>query len=143
MWSKTYSKTVKGLKAAQVWKVWIDVNQWHTWQSDIDYARLDGAFSVGNRFLLKPKGGPKVNIRIAKVEPNKSFTDFTQFPLAKMYGVHEFVEKGDDLEIRTTVSIDGALSFIWRKLVAEDVANSMPQQTQQLIDRAQSLLSAK
>jgi hypothetical protein len=24
--------------------------------------RLDGAFAVGNTFVLKPKGGPRVNI---------------------------------------------------------------------------------
>lgn len=136
MWSKTYSKKVQGLKAEQVWT---DLNQWHTWQSDIEYAKLEGEFKVGNTFLLKPKGGPKVNIEIIKVEPNRQFTDLTRFPGAKMYGSHEFVIHGDELEIKTTMSIEGPLSFVWRKIVAEDVANGMMEQTDNLIEKAKSV----
>jgi uncharacterized protein YndB with AHSA1/START domain len=139
MWSKTHSKKVQGLKAEQVWKVWTDLNQWHTWQSDIEYAKLEGEFKVGNTFLLKPKGGPKVNIEIIKVEPNRQFTDLTRFPGAKMYGSHEFVIHGDELEIKTTMSIEGPLSFVWRKIVAEDVANGMMEQTENLIEKAKSV----
>lgn len=139
MWSKTYSKKVHGLKAEQVWKVWTDLNQWHTWQSDIEYAKLEGEFKVGNTFLLKPKGGPKVNIEIIKVEPNRQFTDLTRFPGAKMYGSHEFVIHGDGLEIKMTMSIEGPLSFVWRKIVAEDVANGMMEQTENLIEKAKSV----
>ena len=139
MWSRTYSKKVQGLKAEQVWKVWTDLNQWHTWQSDIEYAKLEGEFKVGNTFLLKPKGGPKVNIEILKVEPNRQFTDLTRFPGAKMYGSHEFVIHGDELEIKTTMSIEGPLSFVWRKIVTEDVANGMMEQTEHLIEKAKSV----
>ena len=138
MWSKTYSKKVQGLKAEQVWKIWTDLNQWHTWQSDIEYAKLEGEFKVGNTFLLKPKGGPKVNIEIIKVEPNRQFTDLTRFPGARMYGTHEFVIHDDELEIKTTMSIEGPLSFVWRKIVAEDVANGMMEQTDNLIEKARN-----
>ena len=139
MWSKTYSKKVQGLKAEQVWEIWTDLNQWHTWQGDIEYAKLEGEFKVGNTFLLKPKGGPRVNIEIIKVEPNRQFTDLTRFPGAKMYGTHEFVIHGDELEIKTTMSIEGPLSFVWRKIVAEDVANGMMAQTANLIEKAKSV----
>ena len=60
MWIKSYSKTVEGLSANQVWKVWADVNQWHTWQNDIEYAKLDGEFRKGNIFRFKQKGGPNM-----------------------------------------------------------------------------------
>jgi len=136
MWSRTHSTTVQGLEAAQIWKVWADVNQWHAWQNDIEYAKLDGAFAAGNRFTLKPKGGPRVGIQILKAETNRSFTDLTRFPLAKMYGEHEFVEAREGLQIRTSISIEGPLSLLWRKLVAEGIANGMGQQTERLVERA-------
>jgi len=138
MWSKSFSKTVRGLDIDKVWRVWTDVDQWHTWQDDIEYAKLKGDFRAGNTFLLKPKGGPKVNIEIIRVEPNKIFTDLTKFPLARMYGSHEFIMHGDELEIKTTMSIEGFLSFFWRKLVAEGVANGMPEQTERLIAKARN-----
>jgi hypothetical protein len=138
MWSKSYSKKVQGLKVEQVWKVWTDINRWHTWQSDIEYAKLVGDFKVGNVFVLKPKGGPKVKIELIRVEHNKIFTDLTRFPMARMYGSHEFIMHGEELEIRTTMSIEGGLSFLWRKLVAEDVANGMQEQTENLIEKARN-----
>lgn len=136
MWSRTYSKKVKGLNADQVWRVWTDINQWHTWQGDIEYAKLDGAFKAGNTFLLKPKGGPKVKIELLKVDQHKVFTDLTRFPLARMYGEHAFVQQGDELEIKTTMSVEGPLGFLWRKLVAQDIVNSLPEQTERLIAKA-------
>jgi uncharacterized protein YndB with AHSA1/START domain len=138
MWSKTYSKRVSGLPAKEVWKVWTDVNQWHTWQPDIESAELVGEFKVGNTFRLKPKGGPWVSIQILKVEPGRQFTDLTRFPGACMYGCHEFITHGDELEIRTTMSIEGFLSFLWRKIVAENIANGMAAQTEALIEKTRS-----
>lgn len=138
MWSKSYSKRVSGLSAEKVWAIWTDVNQWHTWQPDIEQATIDGDFKVGNTFMLKPKSGPRVKIEIIHAEPLKQFTDLTRFPGAKMYGAHEFISHGNELEIKTTMSIEGPLSFLWRKLVAEDVANGMAEQTDSLIRKVQN-----
>ncbi len=138
MWSKTYSKRVRGVQAEKVWKVWTDVNQWHTWQPDIESAKLDGDFSVGNTFKIKPKNGPAVSIEIIKVESGRQFTDLTRFPGACMFGCHEFIVHGDELEIRTTMSIEGFLSFLWKKIVAEKVANGMAKQTEALIERSKN-----
>jgi uncharacterized protein YndB with AHSA1/START domain len=138
MWSRTYSKRVTGIPADKVWAVWTDVNQWHTWQPDIAYATLDGDFRAGNTFTLKPKRGPAVSIEILVAEPGRQFTDLTRFPGARMVGHHEFITHDDALEIRTTMSIEGFLSFLWRKMVAEDVANGMAQQTEALIGKARN-----
>lgn len=136
MWTRTHSKTVTDVSAQQLWNVWTDVNQWHTWQPDIERATLEGSFAVGNTFTLKPAGAPAVKIELVAVEPGKRFTDCTRFPGARMYGDHEFVQHGSALEIRTTMRVEGPLSFLWRKLVAEDIVNTMPQQTDQLLARA-------
>ena len=136
MWSKSYSKKVKGVKASQVWKVWSNVDEWHTWQKDTDYAKLDGPFQAGSTFTLKPKGGPKVRIEIVEAHENQGFVDLTRFPLARMYGSHQFVEKNGELEMTTTMSVEGPLAFLWRKIVAEDVANGLEAQTEWLIQKA-------
>lgn len=138
MWSKSYSETVEGLNASQIWKVWTDVNQWHTWQDDIEYAKLDGEFRKGNVFRFKPKGGPNIKIELTEVKPNSIFVDLTRFPLARMYDSHELIDHGNKLEIKTTIRIHGPLSFLWRKLVAENVANGMKKQTERLIEKARN-----
>ena len=139
MWSKTYSQKVTGIRVEDLWQVWADINHWHLWHDDIEYAKLDGAFTTGSKFLLKPKHGPKVTIELLKVEPNQLFIDLTRFPLAKMYGIHEFIADGDQLEIRTTMRVTGPLSFIWRKLVAEKIIADEPKQTHGLITQATKL----
>ena len=138
MWTKQYSTTVKGIDVDRLWNVWADVDSWHTWQKDLAYAKLEGDFSAGSTFLLKPKGGPRVRIALLTVEPNRRFIDLTRFPLAKMYGEHQFIARGDEIEIRTSVSVKGALGWVWRKLVAEGVAQSLEVQTQALVARARA-----
>jgi Polyketide cyclase / dehydrase and lipid transport len=111
MWSKSHSLITKDATRQQMWKLFSNVNQWNQWDEGIDYAKMDGAFEVGNHIELKPKGGPKVKIKLVEAKPNEGFTDFTQFPGAKMYGKHEFTETPDGLKITTTMSIHGPLSF--------------------------------
>lgn len=138
MWTKSFRKTVERLPPAQVWKVWADVNQWHTWQDDIEYAKLDGEFKKGNVICFKPKGAPEIKIELTEVKPGSAFVDLTRFPLARMYDLHELVPHGDKLEIKSTIRIEGPLSFLWRKLVAENVVNGMKAQTDKLIERARN-----
>lgn len=135
MWTKSYSKIVENLDAAKVWTVWTDVDQWHTWQDDIEYAKLNGEFEKGGLIHFKPRGGPNIKLELAEVKPNSVFVDLTRFPLARMFDSHELIDHGGNLEIKSTIRIQGPLSFLWRKLVAENVANGLEQQTDKLIEK--------
>lgn len=139
MWSKRHSLSFEGVRPEQVWKVWSDVNQWHTWQPDIEYARLEGAFETGQIFKFRPKGGPELGIELTEVKPLVGYADLTRFPLAKMLDSHEIVDHGDHIEIQNTLTVSGPLSFLWRKLVAEDVAASIAGQTRNLVERARGV----
>ncbi len=139
MFSQTYSKKTAEVNIDDVWRVWADINNWHLWQDDIDYAKLEGDFCAGNAFIFKPKGMKEVKIRLIQADVNRGFTDLTEFPFAKMYGIHEFLVNGDELEIRTTMKVEGLLSFFWWHIVGKKVANSEEEQTVALINRVQAL----
>lgn len=136
MWCKTHSMSFEGVSPEQVWKVWSDVNQWHAWQPDIDYARLEGGFEAGQAFKFRPKGGPELDIELTEVRPLAGYADLTRFPGARMLDAHEIVDHGDRIEIRNTLTVTGPLGFLWRKLVAEGVAASIEGQTRSMIERA-------
>lgn len=138
MWTATYSTTAPGLTAAQVWKVWADVDQWHTWQGDIDHARMLGEFKTGSQFAFKPKGGPNLTLELTDVRDGESFTDLTRFPLARMYDAHDLKDTPVGVEISMRMWLEGPLSFLWRKLVAEDVAKGFKAQTDALIARVRN-----
>ncbi len=134
MWQQCYEVETLGVSPEQIWQVWSDVNHWHEWDLGIEYAKTQDPFEVGCRFVLKPKGGPKVTTEIIKCEPNRTFTDLTCFPFAKMYGLHEVTEvEPGRIRLKTTMTVTGPLSFLWRKLVAQKIANDLPQDTEKII----------
>lgn len=137
MWQQSYETVTNEVTKEQVWKTWADVNHWHDWDDGIEYARTNDEFKVGCRFTLKPKGGPSVTIEIIESMFQKHFTDLTKFPFARMFGRHEMESLPDGgLRLKTTMSLTGPLSFLWRKLVAQKIADDLPVDTAKLIEAA-------
>jgi hypothetical protein len=128
MWKKSHTIVTKEATKEQMWKLFSDVNNWHKWDKGIDYAKIEGKFEQGNTFELKPKGNGKVKIVLYETIENQKFVDLTKFPLAKMYGEHTFEDTPEGLKITTKMSVEGILGFLWRKIVAEDIVNGLPQE---------------
>lgn len=136
MWVRTYSKVYSGIKKEDVWRVWLDVNNWAKWHGDLDYCKMEGPFVVGNYFMLKPKGAPAVKIELVEIEEGKKFKDCTKFLGAKMYDTHEMEETKDGLRLTNTLVVTGPLKFFWIKLVAQNVANTVPEEMDALVEQA-------
>ena len=139
MWQQTHSLVTKDVTKEQMWKLFSNVNQWHTWDQGIEFSKMEGRFEKGNHFLLKPKKGPKIKIALLEATQNRSFTDCTTFPLAKMYGEHVFEETPAGLKITTTMKMEGPLTFLWRKLVGQDIADGVPKEMPEQIKAASRL----
>ncbi|MFN8309739.1 MAG: SRPBCC family protein [Chitinophagales bacterium] len=139
MWKQSHTVITNEITKEQIWKLFADVNQWHTWDAGIEFARMEGPFEKGNHFLLRPKGGPNVTIQLVETTPNQSFCDLTVFPLAKMYGNHTFEDTPQGLRITTTMTVTGPLRFLWRKLVAQKIVDNLPTEMLQQIEAAKKL----
>lgn len=136
MWIKSHSQVYQNIKKQTIWRLWADVNHYTQWHGDLDYCKLDGEFVVGNYFLLKPKGAPEVKVFITELIENKKFTDCTHFFGAKMYDIHELEETPNGLRITNTLKVTGWLGFLWVKLVAKKVADSVPHEMDSLVKLA-------
>lgn len=139
MWQKSYSVITKEVTKEQIWKLTTDIDNWKNWDSSVEDSKLLGDFKVGNFFMLKPKGGPKVKIKLIEIEPYKKFTDLTKFPFAKMYGEHLYEETKDGLKITVTMTVEGILGFIWVKLVAKDIVDNLADDISNQIKNANKL----
>ncbi len=139
MWTKSHATITNEVTREQMWKLFADVNNWHTWDNGIEYATMEGPFEKGNHFTLKPRKGPKVKIELIETEKNRKFVDLTRFPLAKMYGEHTFEDTPAGLKITTTMKVEGPLGFLWKKLVAEGIANAVPEEVKTQIKFASKL----
>ena len=139
MWTGTHSIVTKEATKEQMWQLFADVNHWHDWDAGIEYATMQGKFEKGNHFLLKPKGASEVKIELVETRENQKFVDLTRFPLAKMYGEHTFEETPAGLKITTTMKVEGALGFLWRKIVAQDIVDGLPVEMVQQVQAASKL----
>ncbi|MBM4222673.1 MAG: polyketide cyclase [Gammaproteobacteria bacterium] len=139
MWTRTYSKTFQGLKREDIWRIWTDINNWPTWHGDLDYCKLEGDFKVGNHFFLKPKGVQPVKIVLTEINEGYSFTDCTSFFGAKMYDTHAMEETVEGLKLTNTLVVTGPLKWLWIKLVAQNVADTIAEETESLIKLARGL----
>ncbi len=126
MWTRSHTVITKEATKEQMWQLFADVNNWKNWDEGIDYAKMQGKFEAGNFFLLKPKGAPEVKIHLVETVPNRKFTDQTNFPLATMRGTHTFEDTPEGLKITTTMTMQGVLGFLWRKLVAQNIVDGLP-----------------
>lgn len=136
MWTKTYSKTFNGIKREDIWHLWTDVNNWPTWHGDLDYCKLEGDFAVGNYFMLKPKGVNPVKIALTEINEGHYFTDRTSFFGAKMYDTHTMEETALGLKLTNKLVVTGLLKWLWIKLVAQNVADSVPTEMEALVKLA-------
>jgi hypothetical protein len=136
MWTRTHSKLYPGVSQDAVWRIWIDVNNWVKWHGDLDYCKMEGPFKVGNHFMLKPKGVNPVKIVLTEVEEGRQFTDCTQFFGAKMFDTHLMEETKEGLLLTNTLVVQGPLKWLWIKLVAQNVANTVPIEMDALVDLA-------
>ncbi|WP_419771409.1 MAG: hypothetical protein ACNI3C_06350 [Candidatus Marinarcus sp.] len=132
------TKIVEGISKDKIFNIWSDINNWHKFNHGIISAELHGEFKEGNHFVLFLKNNKKVKIQIFKIEKNKSFTDVTSLPFAKIYGIHEMIEKDDKLEISASVEIEGALSFLWERIVGKKIVDKLEDDMMSLIGLAKN-----
>ncbi len=133
MWQRTHQKIFKGLQAADVWRVWTDVNRWAEWHGDLDFCTLEGPFEAGQTFTLKPAGGKPVQIRLTHVDPGHSFTDCTSFPGASMTDTHTLESLPEGVRMTNTVKVTGPLGWFWVFLVARHVARTVPEDMESMV----------
>jgi hypothetical protein len=138
MWTRTHAQVYQGIKKEDIWRIWTDVNNWSKWHGDLEYCKMEDPFAVGNHFMLKPKGAPAVKITLTEIEEGHKFTDCTTFFGAKMYDTHEIEETKEGLRLTNTVLVTGPLKWLWVKLVAQNVAATVPQDMEELVKLVRS-----
>ncbi len=133
---RTYTKTFENLKREDIWRLWADVNHWPAWHEGLESCTMEGPFEVGNYFMLKPKSMKAVKIKLIDMNKGFAFTDCTKFPGAQMFDAHMLEETPAGLKISNQLFVIGPLKWLWIKLVAQRVADSIPQKIEALVNLA-------
>lgn len=86
--------------------------------------------------MLKPKGVNPVKIVLTEINEGQNFTDCTSFFGAKMYDTHAMEETVDGLKLTNKLVMTGPLKWLWIKLVAQNVADTVPKEMESLVQLA-------
>ncbi len=138
MWTQSFSHVYPNISKEKIWAAWSDINNWPQWDKGLDYCDMRENFTAGSKFILKPKGGPKVKIFISNIIPYQEFSDYCRFPGAKMFDEHFLEDTPEGLKITNKITVKGPLSFLWVKLVAKNVAEGAREQTDSLVHYART-----
>jgi len=139
MWTKSHTIVTNEVTKEQMWKLFTDINNWHVWNNEIEFAKLEGKFETGNNYLIQPKNGRTVNVELLEVVENKHCLESGKFPLAKMYYDHILEETANGLKITSTITMKGLLSFLWVQMVVKKIAATMASHVEQQIKVASKL----
>jgi hypothetical protein len=139
MWTRSHSIVTTEATKEQMWKLFSDINHWHVWNKEIEFALLEGKFEAGNQYLIQPKNGRTVSVKLVEVVENKYCWELGEFPMAKMYYYHMLDETADGLKITSTITMKGLLSFLWIQLVVKKIAATMASHVQEQIHVASGL----
>ncbi|MEW2306942.1 polyketide cyclase [Streptomyces sp. NPDC006655] len=90
MWEYEHSIETSATPGA-IWRHWADVENWGTWNAEIEKIEMNGPFAAGTQITMTPPGDDPVLLRIAETVEDELFVDEARF---------------DGLLLRTTHRID-------------------------------------
>ncbi len=108
-----------------IWAIWMDVANWHKWDTELESAQSDSDLILGAQGTLKSKGSPKSRFTITEFTDGESFTFTVSMPLAKLHVAHYF-EAGDNTTFVHEVWFDGLLSGVFARLLGNTYAQALP-----------------
>ncbi len=139
MFSWTHSETVSTEAGPdQIWSLWQDVSSWPSWDSEIDWARLEGPFICGTNGRMKPRGGPEVAFKLTEVTPGASFSDTAQLPLTRVVFAHHYLPKdeGQPARICHTVTMNGWLAPLFARVIGSQIKKHLRSAMETLSEQA-------
>ncbi len=112
--------------AADVFRIYREVDKWHTWDPDTRAAWIDGPFAAGASGRLTPAKGRAVPMTLTEVVPGKSFTAECRIPLLRMRFEHELRPAGGGTEIVHRVTLTGLLSHVVGPALFKQLDKGLP-----------------
>jgi hypothetical protein len=109
-----------------VFRIYEDVQNWHTWDPDTKQACLEGPFRVGSRGRITPPKGMTVPMLLTEVKPGKCFTVESKIPLFRMLFEHELVPVEGATEVIHRVTFSGVLSFVLGPMLSKQLNSGLP-----------------
>ncbi|KOX11566.1 SRPBCC family protein [Streptomyces sp. NRRL B-3648] len=104
MWKYEHSIETSATPDA-IWRLWADVENWGTWNAEIEKIEMDGPFAAGTHIRMTPPGDDPVLLRIAEVVENELFVDEARFNGLLLRTIHQ-IDRIDQNRIRVAYRME-------------------------------------
>ncbi len=113
-----FSHTLKTSAAPEkIWAIWIDVEDWAQWDTELVDACLEGSFALGSIGKLTPKTGQVSSFEISQLSLGESYTISVRLPLCKL-NIHRYLRtQSDGTYFTHEVSFQGLLAVVFGSLL--------------------------
>lgn len=123
----------------QVWNIWQDVENWKTWDEQIELSRIDGPFQAGTTGCTKFVGTPLFKTLLTQVEPYKLVIQETYLSFAKVISYQTMKQVDGKTEVTFQVEIRGPLSLFYTCLSSRFIKKKIPAEMEEMLKRVNTL----
>ncbi|MEL7534204.1 MAG: SRPBCC family protein [Bacteroidota bacterium] len=110
-----------------VWQVWTEVENWQDWDSGLQSASLDGAFTAGAKGTILSLEGRKSRFKVVEYVEGQSYTFKTNLPLGALYVRRSFSEQEGQLRFTHEVWFQGLSAGLFAKMFGPKFRAVLPE----------------
>ncbi|MGV9902340.1 polyketide cyclase [Streptomyces sp. NPDC003388] len=104
MWEYEHSIET-GANPEAIWRLWADVENWGTWNAEIEKIEKNGPFAAGTQITMTPPGDAPVLLHIAEAVEDELFVDEARFDGLLLRTIHR-IDRIDRDRIRVTYRME-------------------------------------
>ncbi|MFF0837721.1 MULTISPECIES: polyketide cyclase [unclassified Streptomyces] len=104
MWEYEHSIET-GATPEAIWRLWADVENWGTWNAEIEKIEKNGPFAAGTQITMTPPGDAPVLLHIAEAVEDELFVDEARFDGLLLRTIHR-IDRIDRDRIRVTYRME-------------------------------------
>src|SRR5690349_6441237 len=123
----------------QIWKIWEDVENWKTWDKDIELSQLNGPFQAGTTGCTKFVGTPLFKTLLTQVEPHKLVVQEAHLSFAKVISFQSMRQIDDKTEVTFQVEIRGPLALFYACMLRRFIKKKIPAEMEEMLKRVDML----
>ena len=123
----------------QIWRIWKDVENWKTWDQEIEFSQIDGPFQTGTPGSTKFVNTPLFKTLLTQVEPLKLVVQEAYLSLAKVVSYQSMNRIGDKTQVTFQVEIRGPLSFFYACMLRRFIKKKIPPEMELMLKRVDAL----
>lgn len=121
----------------QIYALWSDIDNWHTFDDGIEWAKLDGPFRQGATYRIKPKGGPTVRASVVQDSSPTRFVDRSHLFGAELEFDHKISTDATGTIVEIAITMSGPMSWFWSRILGKDQQSDLEKSISKLVETAE------